>query len=129
MQGASVRALGVDSTRSAVRIRLTASAATAAWLVSTQRIDGLPEWRASPHLTVNAAIMPALRCSAMWQCSIQRPGFDISTSSSTVSPAGMIAVSFHTRFSFGTPSRLEHEEALAVQVDRDAAWRGSTPGR
>lgn len=33
----------------------------------------------SGSTTLNDNIMPASRCSAIWQCAIQRPGFDIST--------------------------------------------------
>ncbi len=54
--------------------------------------------------TVNVDIIPECRCSAMWQWSIHFPGFDMSTRMSIVEPTGTIAVSFQTRFSFGTPS-------------------------
>src|SRR5690606_29074563 len=56
-----------------------------------------------PSATSNTIIIPASRCSATWQCSIQRPGLVSSSSSSAVVPTGSSTVSFHTRFSFGTP--------------------------
>src|SRR5207247_2181642 len=55
------------------------------------------------HLTSNTIRIPASMCSAIWQCSIHLPGFDISTSTSTTKPVGTSTVSFHTRFSLGTP--------------------------
>src|SRR5918992_1144093 len=63
---------------------------------------------ALPHYwcTWKLSIIPPSRCSAMWQCAIQLPGLLVSTRRSTVSPVRMSTVSFHTRFSFGTPSRL-----------------------
>src|SRR5690606_32576721 len=55
--------------------------------------------------TRKTSCMPVSRCSEMWQCSIQSPGFDISTSRSTVEPSGITAVSFQTKFVLRTPSR------------------------
>jgi len=43
-------------------------------------LDELPDVTSPQrHFHTNAAIIPALRCSPMWQCSIHRPGFDMST--------------------------------------------------
>jgi hypothetical protein len=53
--------------------------------------------------TSKLIIMPAERCSAMWQCSIQRPGLEGSSRISTVDPAGSNTVSFHAGFPTGTP--------------------------
>src|SRR6185436_18654593 len=49
-------------------------------------------------------IMPLWLCSAMWQCAIQRPGFDTSRRMSTVCPDRTRTVSFHTRLSSGSSS-------------------------
>ena len=68
--------------------------------------------------TSNTMRMPVSMCSAMWQCSIHLPGFDNSTSTSTTKPVGTSTVSFHTRFSFGTPFDRHDEKSLAVDVDR-----------
>ena len=59
----------------------------------------------TPHVphTVNIHIIPLVRCSAIWQCIIQFPGFVLSKSISTYSPLGISTVSFRTRLSFFCP--------------------------
>ncbi len=69
---------------------------------STQGAHG-SSGRTRRQSTVIAVIMPASRCSAMWQCSIQVPGLDRSTSRSTVAPEGTNTVSFQARLSFRLP--------------------------
>ena len=54
--------------------------------------------------TSKTSFIPDSRCSAIWQWSIQRPGFDTSSKISAVDPTGSIIVSFQTRLSFGIPS-------------------------
>src|SRR3989338_3835616 len=55
----------------------------------------------SPHCkTLNLVVIPASRCSAMWQCITHSPGFENSARISTVFPAGTNTVSFHAKFSF-----------------------------
>ena len=55
--------------------------------------------------TSNVNIMPASRCSAMWQCTIHEPGLLQSSRMSTVLPAGTSTVSFHMMSSVRWPSQ------------------------
>ena len=65
-------------------------------------------------------IIPLSACSAMWQCAIHSPGFDTSSTMSTVSPVRTSTVSFHTRFGSLDPvaATMHQEPAGPVDVER-----------
>ena len=56
-------------------------------------------------------------CSAIWQCSIHLPGLVISTSRSTVDPAGTSGI-LPEEILHRVAVHRDDEEALAVNVDR-----------
>ena len=68
--------------------------------------------------TLTVIIMPACRCSAMWQCSIHGPGFDISTRRSTAAPARHKDRVLPGRVVGRDPVHRQDQEPLAVEVDR-----------
>ena len=81
------------------------------------------------YSTSNRVIMSAERCSAMWQCSIQRPGLDGSSRISTTEPAGSNTVSFQTGCSSGTPFTDRAPGTAARAGGSGAASRGSSAAR
>ena len=70
------------------------------------------------YSTVNAIIIPADRCSAMWQCSIHRPGLDGSSRISTVATRRHQHGVLPDQVLVGHAVHRQHQKPLAVQVDR-----------
>ena len=68
--------------------------------------------------TSNTIRMPVSMCSAIWQCSIHLPGFGNSSRTSVTKPVGTSTVSFHTRCVVRHAVDRQHQEPLAVDVDR-----------
>ena len=119
-----LKPIDLDRLLRSLRLRLGAThdAGSRVGVDAKQYLDhlaaGRPGASDQPSSTWNDSIMPACRCSAMWQCIIQSPGLVISTRKSTVDATGTMAVSFHTRLRILHPVHLGHQETLAVYVDR-----------